>query len=43
MLEEDPATNILNQLMEETSLEELWDMIMKIGLEYHEKMDINAF
>ncbi|GAB1303511.1 S100 calcium-binding protein A7-like 2 [Apodemus speciosus] len=43
MLEEDPATNILNQSKEKTSLEELWDMIMKIGLEYYEKMESNAF
>ena len=42
MLEEDPVTNILNQSKEETSLEELWDMIMKIGLEYYEKMESNA-
>ena len=42
MLEEDPVANILNQ-SKENSLEELWDMIMKIGLEYYEKMDSNAF
>ena len=42
MLEEDPATNTLNQLKEETSLEELWDVIIKIGLEYFKKMDSNT-
>ena len=40
MLKEDPATNILNQPKQETSLEELWDTMIKIGLEYCEKIAI---
>ena len=42
MMEEDPSTNILNELKKKYSHEESWDRIIKIGLEYYKKVEGNA-
>ena len=38
MMEEYSATNVLDQSKEETSFEELWERIIKMGLKYYENM-----
>ena len=42
MMEEDASKNVLDTLNKEQSLEESWDMIIKMGLLYNERMESKA-